>query len=34
MFPDGSVDVFAGTRHRYVLRSLRDPDFAWGRFDG
>ncbi|MFF4894367.1 hypothetical protein [Micromonospora chersina] len=32
--PDGSVEVYAGSRHRSALRPLRDPGFAWERFDG
>jgi hypothetical protein len=34
MYPNGAADVFVGTRHRYVLRSLRDPGFALDHFDG
>ncbi len=32
--PDGSLEVYAGSRHRVALRPLRDPDFTWERFDG
>jgi hypothetical protein len=32
--PDGSVEVWAGSRQRYGLRSLRDPAFAWQSFSG
>jgi hypothetical protein len=33
-YPDGSVDVCAGSRHRCALRPLREPGFVWERFDG
>jgi hypothetical protein len=32
--PDGAVEVWAGSRQRWGLRSLRDPGFSWHRFDG
>ncbi|NYF57954.1 hypothetical protein [Micromonospora purpureochromogenes] len=32
--PDGSIEVYAGSRHRSALRRLRDPGFVWERFDG
>ncbi|WP_406065294.1 hypothetical protein [Micromonospora sp. NBC_00860] len=32
--PDGSVEVYAGSRYRSALRLLRAPDFIWERFDG
>lgn len=32
--PDGSVEVYAGSRYRSALRPLRDPGFTWERFDG
>ena len=32
--PDGSIEVYAGSRHRSALRPLRDPGFAWDRFGG
>lgn len=31
---DGSVEVYAGTRHRSALRQLREPGFAWDEFSG
>lgn len=31
---DGSVDVYAGARHRCALRALRDPGFTWEQFNG
>jgi hypothetical protein len=33
-YPDGSVEVYAGSRHRGALRPLREPGFAWQHFDG
>jgi hypothetical protein len=33
-YPDGSVQVQAGSRHRSALRPLRDTDIAWDRYDG
>jgi hypothetical protein len=32
--PDGSVEVYAGSRHRSAFRPLRDPGFAWDQFSG
>lgn len=32
--PDGSVEIYAGSRYRSALRPLRDSDFTWERFDG
>lgn len=32
--PDGSVEVYAGSRYRTALRPLREPGFTWERFDG
>ncbi|MEV0810914.1 hypothetical protein [Micromonospora sp. NPDC050200] len=31
--PDGSTEVYVGSRCRSALRSLRDPGFGWERFD-
>jgi hypothetical protein len=33
-YPDGSAEVWAGSRHRRALRPLREPGFAWQEFDG
>ncbi|HEY0699688.1 MAG TPA: hypothetical protein VGD43_17970 [Micromonospora sp.] len=31
---NGSIEVYAGSRHRSALRALRDSNFVWERFDG
>ncbi len=32
--PDGSVEVYVGSRYRSALRPLHDPGFTWEQFDG